>query len=241
MLEEFKNYVSGYDMNDTNISFKYYHSIRVMELSKLIAKYAGFNEEDIKIVEVASLLHDYGRFPQWEKYHTYKDHESIDHADLAVEKLFGNKEITKFWTKEEDYDEIYDAIKYHNKLSVPNDLSSHNQLLCKVIRDADKLDILYLYAAKHIDFPEDGEISNFAKDSFDNEVIVDKRQLTTEADFGVVVLALVYDLNFKYSFEHLKEYKLISRIYENVKDKEKFKYYFDKIEKYIDKKIREME
>ena len=238
MLEQFKKYVETFDMDDTNIALKYYHSLRVMNICKLISKNAGFNKADIKIAEIIGLLHDYGRFPQWRDYHTYNDHESIEHADLAVELLFNKKQIKNFWNKEEDYDEIYDAIKYHSKLRVPKNLSSHNRMMCKVIRDADKLDILYLYADKHIEFPEDGEVSINVKENFDNEQIIDKRKLKTKADFGLVVLALVFDLNFKCSFEYLKKYKLINQIYENIKDKEKFKYYFDKINKYIDEEMK---
>ena len=99
MIEEFKKHVNKFDMNDTNIKFKYYHSLRVKSLSQLIAKYAGFNEDDAKIAEIVGLLHDYGRFPQWEKYHTYVDHKSIDHAELGLELLFEKGDIKKFLTK----------------------------------------------------------------------------------------------------------------------------------------------
>jgi len=43
MLEEFKNHVDKFDIEDFNIKFKYYHSLRVKSLSQLIAKYAGQN------------------------------------------------------------------------------------------------------------------------------------------------------------------------------------------------------
>lgn len=240
MLEEFKNYVSNYDMSDNNIERKYYHSLRVKSLCQVIAKYAGFNDEDIKIAEVVGLLHDYGRFPQWEKYKTYRDNLSIDHADYAVEKLFDEGQIANYWTNTDDYDEIYDAIKYHNKLNIPDDLSKHNKLLCQVIRDADKLDILYLYASNTCKFVSlDDEISEKVKNDFNNEKLIDYKDIKYPVDHFIQTLALVYDLNFKYSFEHLKKYKIFDQIYDNVKDKEKFKPYFDKVNNYIDRKIKE--
>ena len=236
MIEQFRTYVDSFDFQDKNIERKYYHSLRVKSLCNLIAKDIGFSDDDAKIAEVVGLLHDYGRFMQWTKYHTFSDYKSIDHGDYAVEQLFDKNEIANFWTKKEDYDEIYDAIKYHNKISIPRGLSEHNETLCKVIRDADKLDIMYLYASKTLVFPEEGEISQIIKETFDNESLINQKDEVSEADHAIMDLAFVYDLNFEYSFKHLKKYKTIEQIYENVKNKEKFKYYFDKIIKYIDEK-----
>lgn len=240
MNEEFEKYVSNFDLEDVNLQRKHYHSIRVKSLSQLIAKYAGFNDEDAKIAEVVGLLHDYARFPQWRDYHTYNDLESIDHADLAVKLLFEDGDIKKFWTKEEDYDEIYDAIKYHNKYEIPDNLSEHNETLCKVIRDADKLDLFYLLAEGLIEEHEDTElISDKIKSDFLNHKSLRRVDVKNGNDFILLHLAFVFDLNFKYSFEHLYERKLISRYFELIKDKGLFKPYFDIAERYIKERIDE--
>ncbi len=240
MIEQFTKHVEQYDRKDPNINRKYFHSLRVKSLCQLIAKYAGFSDEDAKIAEVVGLLHDYARFEQWTNYHTFSDLESIDHGNLAIEKLFYDNDIINFWSQVKDYDEIFDAIKYHNKYEVPETLSDHNKLLCKVIRDADKLDIFYLYASNSLDFPEDEyEITEEIKESFEKEEAAKSIYKQNQSDHGILVLAFIFDLNFKYSFEHLKKYKIIDQLYENVKDKKKFKPYFDKVNKYIDKKIRE--
>ena len=238
MIEEFRKYVNNFDFTDKNIERKYYHSLRVKSLCQLIAKDVGFSDEDAKIAEVVGLLHDYGRFMQWNEYHTYRDLDSIDHGDYGVKQLFDNNEITNFWTNVKDYDEIYDAIKYHNKIAIPEHLSEHNKTLCKVIRDADKLDIMYLYVSKALTFQEDGDVSAKVKETFDAEKTINRKDEKTGADTAITLLALVYDLNFDYSFKHLKKYKIIEQIYENVKDKEKFKYYFDKVINYIDEKSK---
>jgi len=238
MLEEFKKYVSGFDTNDVNIERKYYHSLRVKSLSQLIAKYAGFNDADAKIAEIVGLLHDYGRFPQWEKYHTYKDRYSIDHAELGLERLFGNNEIKKFWNKEEDYDEIYDAIKYHNKFEIADNLSEHNTTLCKIIRDADKLDIFYLLSEKLIEEKETDEpITEKVKSDFKQNKLILLTDTQNENDAILVHLAFVFDLNYKYSFKHLHDHKIIEKYFEQIKNKEKFKPYFDIIQNYIKERI----
>jgi len=238
MLEEFKNYVNKFDIKDANIKGKYHHSCRVKELSKLIAKHTGLNDKDIKIVEVIGLLHDYGRFPQWEKYHTYVDHESIDHAELGVELLFEKGDIKKFWPKEENYDEIYDAIKYHNKYKISDHLSNYKKTLCKIIRDADKVDILYLLSENIIKEQETDEpiTEKISKDFKSKKLLLttDKRNPN---DTILAHLAFVFDLNYKYSFRYLYENKIIDKYFEQIKNKEKFRIYFEIVQKYIEKRM----
>ena len=233
----FKEYVNSFDMNDKMIELKYLHSCRVMELADAIAKHSNFSEKDIEISNIVGLLHDYARFPQWTKYKTYSDLKSIDHADLAVELLFEDV-IKKYTTNKEFYDEIYDAIKYHNKLSIPNNLSEHNTLLCKVIRDADKLDIFYLYSIDKDLILEDNEsVTPKVEQDFLLGKQVDRRDINNKTDNILLDLSMVYDLNFDYSFKYLKETKLIEKIYKEIENKEKYKKYFEYIIKYINERI----
>lgn len=238
MKENFKKYVYQYDMSDINIVRKYYHSYRVMDLCMLLAKYNNFSEENTLIAMLVGLLHDYGRFEQWTKYKTYKDSISIDHADLAVLKLFDNNEIKNYCLQKEYYDEIYDAIKYHNKYEIPSNLSDHNTLLCKVIRDADKLDIFYLISMyKDLLEEDDNSISEKVKTDFFNNKAINLSDLNNKSDAVILKLGMVFDLNFKYSFEHLKNTKVIDKIFDNIINKDKFKIYFEYINKYIDERI----
>lgn len=239
MEEEFRKYVDNFDFSDVNIERKYYHSLRVKSLCQLIAKDIKLNEYDSSIAQVIGLLHDYGRFMQWTKYHTYNDFESIDHGDYAVSKLFDDGEISNFWKDKGSYSEIYDAIKYHNKFTLPENITDRSKLFCEIIRDADKLDILYLFASKSISFDSSGEISNNIMDAFNSESLVDVRNRKTPADYTVSILAFVYDLNFKFSFHYLKQYKIFEQIFENLEDKEKFRKYFEKINKYINRNLSE--
>ena len=57
MIDKFNRYVNNYDMNNTNIKFKYKHSLRVKSLNKIYAKLLNFSEEDIKLAEVIGLTY----------------------------------------------------------------------------------------------------------------------------------------------------------------------------------------
>ncbi len=234
MEEEFRKHIEKFDLNDKNILLKYYHSLRVKDLCALIAKEENLSSEDIALSKIIGLLHDYGRFYQWRDYNTYNDLKSVDHGDLAAEMLFINNEILKFWPNVKDYDEIFDAIKYHNKLKVPETLSDHNAKLCKILRDADKLDIIYIHSSGTKDIKETNEeISDLVKADFDNKMTVNNENIKTSNDHIIQTLSLIFGLNFKYSYKYLKEYDLINKMYERIKDKQKFKYYFDKINDYM--------
>ena len=83
-----------------------------------------------------------------------------------------------------------------------------------------------------------GELINIIED-FNNERQVDYKNTKNDADNVIKYLAFIYDLNYIYSFKYIKEKHIIDTIYKTIKDKEKFKYYFDKINKYIDNRIKE--
>ena len=239
LKEKFRKHVENYDMDEVAINRKFYHSYRVMDFCMLLAKYNNFNDEDTNIAMLVGLLHDYSRFEQWTKYKTYSDIKSIDHGDLAVKRLFNDNEIIDYCTNKEYYDEIYDAIKYHNKYDYPETLSKHNKLLCKIVRDADKLDIFYLLGINKDLINEDYcLISDKIREDFYNNKLIKHTDINNESDDVILKLAMVFDLNFKYSFEYLNKYKLIDKIYENIKNKNKFKPYFEYINKYIEERIR---
>lgn len=146
MNDDFDKYVGTFDLNDKNIRLKYNHSYRVSELSKKYAKLLHYDDEEILLAEVIGLLHDIGRFEQIKKYNSYDDSNNMDHADYGVFLLFEKGLIKDFWKNEKDYELIKFAIKNHNKLIIPFIDDERIMKFAKLIRDVDKLDIIYIYA-----------------------------------------------------------------------------------------------
>ncbi len=207
-IKEFKNYTNNYLEYGEMIKLKINHTLRVVDLCEMLAKSLNFNEEEIYIAKIIGLLHDIARFEQWKEYNTFNDRISFDHADYGVEILKKDNYIRKF-IKEDKYDEIiFNSIKYHNKYAIPDDLNEKEQLFAKIIRDADKIDILYLHSDQELKVEiDDKELSDAVYNTLINKKSVDRRDVKTKIDGIGVAFGFIFDINFKESYRYLNEKK----------------------------------
>ena len=240
-IQEFKNYTDNYLEYGKMITLKINHTLRVVELCEKIAKSLDMSDEEIFIAKIIGLLHDIGRFEQWKEYKTFKDIDSIDHANLGVEILKKDNYLRKY-IKDDKYDQIIlDSIMYHNKYIFPNNLDEKTSIFAKLIRDADKIDILYLYIDKEIDLELDEK--KFTKpvyESLINKKDIDRKQIKTKTDRFSVALGFIFDINYKYSFKYLKDNKYLDTIidfYENKLNSEEFNKQLEEIRKVINNYI----
>ena len=237
MIEEFNKYVSNYDLNNKDIRLKYNHSFRVMELSEKYANLLGLYEEDIKLAKTIGLLHDIGRFEQLTVYHTYNDSKSIDHADYSVEQLFDKEEIKRFYKNKNHWDIIRLAIKNHNKFAITGVSDDRCLLHCHLIRDTDKLDILYNWSTLHDIFPIDEDIK-FSKNvitSIRNHESVKKEDIKNSSDRNACFMAFIFDIHFD---ECVSEaYNYIKKVYKELKYKEIYKEAMEIIDNYVKERI----
>lgn len=215
--EEFLKYVQTYDTNDKNIASKQEHSLRVMEISKKIAKGLNLSQEDIELATLIGLLHDIARFEQHAQYKTFKDSDSFDHGDYGKQIL--DKDIRKY-IETEEYDEIIKkVIKNHNKYKIEDNLTEKEVLHAKIIRDADKLDIFYeaveiFWKCQEKDI-EATSITKEVKQQFKNLTLIDKSTINAKQytiDNVISVIAFIFDINFESSFKIIKEQDYINKI-----------------------------
>ncbi|HHW69396.1 MAG TPA: HD domain-containing protein [Tenericutes bacterium] len=235
MIEEFNNYIKAYDINDKKIKLKYDHSFRVMERSGELARKLDLSVSDVELAKLIGLLHDFGRFEQQKIYKTFDDHLSIDHANYSVDILFENNEIRKYIT-DSKYDNIIKAaIKNHNKFSIEEGLNNIEKLHAKIIRDADKMDILYAIAYPRTINIKDTEedISKEVLEEFNNKTTITIPNVKNSNDKILMYLALIYDINYIYSIEYIMDNKILEKIFNRINNKEKFKKYFTCINEYM--------
>lgn len=237
----FKVYVDSYDMNDDKINLKYYHTFRVANFCREIAQSLCLDNEDVEIAELIGILHDIGRFEQIRVYNTFIDKNSIDHADYGVNILKTDNFIDEFISDNIIQNIVLVAIHNHNKFAIEKGLDEKTNLFCKIIRDADKLDIFdnFIKMESQIKHTET-LISSKVLDSLLNNHAIKDIDMQTEMDYYLRQVGMLYDLNFLYSRNYIKQNnianKLIDRIIEkNTHEKDNLCKIKQKILQFIEK------
>lgn len=248
-IKKFDEFTSEFDLLNSNIMGKRLHSFRVMNLSNMIAKSLNLSKDKIQIATLIGLLHDIARFEQYTKYKTFKDKLSFDHGNYAVQIL--DKHLREY-IKSKEYDRIIKiSIKNHNKIKIEDGLNENEIMFCKIIRDADKLDILNeatLIFWNKEDMREEIKNTTIFKDvksEFYLHKLIDRRNKRGLPGVNGVIsyLAFVYDINFKKSFEIIEGKKYINQIidrfeYKDRKVRSDMEEIKDELNKYINNKLK---
>ena len=234
--EIFKNYVNKFGINDENILRKYNHSLNVMKNAKIIATSLNLSSKDVDLVSFIALVHDIGRFKQWKLYKSFKL-ENFDHAKFGVDILYEDKIIDSFNVNREFDSVIKAAIFNHNKEKITNCKNGFEILVSKIIRDADKLDLLRMLGAKELIMNEDGsKVTNVISNNFFNCKLINYKDRRTLSDKILSKFAFVFDLNFKKSFEILAKNNYVEKFYNNLEYKNIYNEYYIFLIKFIKNK-----
>jgi len=237
-MNYFDEYTSNYDMQDPEINYKYYHSYRVMNIMELLAQKLNLSHENIEIAKVIGLLHDIGRFEQDKLYNNFKDNK-FDHGDYGVRVLKETNMLDKTNISTSDYEVVYKAIDNHNQFKINIGLTERELFFAKLIRDADKLDILYALGNKDIlELKQDNEeITKKIEEDFFNNKDINKEDTISLNDSLIIQFAFIYDINFKETLEIIYKEKYYDKIYERINRKDIFEKYLDYTNKYIEERI----
>lgn len=248
----FKEYVKNYDIENPKIKLKIAHIERTAEVARKMAESLELQKEDIELAELIGLLHDIGRFEQVRKYNTFVDHLSENHAKIGVDILFKDGLIRRF-IEDDTYDKIIElAIINHNKDKnmLPTNLSPKEELHVKLIRDSDKVDIIYIltFDDQKTLWDSDNLNKEIFSDEIYNEFIKDHniiyKNRKTNADKLISQFAFAFDFNFDYGLKYIDENKYYDKLYnrfnfEDEKTRKRFKEIYNLTEKYIKERLKE--
>ena len=238
IYKEFEDYVNSFNILDKGINRKLFHSKRVAIINAKLAMDLKWSLDDVKLAKQIGLLHDIGRFDEWKKFKKYGK-TKFDHGEHGINILKSNNYINKFNVlKEADKDILYEAIYYHNKYQLPKNINKH----AKLLRDADKIDILYLHTINNKLYSYNNNYSNIISSKIHKDFMEEKcilvEDVNTYAEFIVLTLAFIYDINYEYSIKIIKENNFINKIYNKLDNKEIYEAYFNKINNYIEKRLK---
>jgi hypothetical protein len=250
----FADFTAGFYGDDeyvnANIKLKEGHSLRTCDEVRYLAEELGLDAGQRRIAEVIALLHDVGRFPQFIKYRTYNDPRSINHCLLSLEVL-REKNVLE-GTAERERRLIEQAIEYHGLKELPGGLDEECLLFSRLIRDADKLDILYVvtgYYAQYRDEPESFKLeielpnepgySAAIVEAVLNEQRIDYDDLETWNDMKLLQLSWVYDVNFAATLKRMRQKRLLENVLDFLPDTQDIERVAKKISEYVDSRIEQ--
>lgn len=244
-MKVFEQYVKKFDMNNNNVKMKYFHSLKVMELSNDIATTIGlFNEEEIAVIEIIALFHEIANFSVVNA-NKYGAEDLEDYALKSIEILF-NEGLLRDITDNTSYDEVIKlAIYAQDKNGLPNTISPKDAAFCKILRDAHKIDNFRMILNYPIidtrieEFP-----SSMVYDSFKQFKFIDKKLSENNSDEVIVILSEVFNLNYRYSYAILQRNAYVDKVIDSLKfNDKKIHVFFIQIGRvlnmYINRKIGE--
>lgn len=215
---ELNKYIDGYDLSNDKIKLKKEHIFRTAKLCVGIARDLNLSKDDVKLAEVIGLLHDIGRFEQIRVYNTFNDRESMDHAKLGIKVLIEDGFIDRLDIDKKYYRTIILAILNHNKNNIDSDMTDKDRLFCKIIRDADKLDIFNIMCSDEFETCFWYDDFNYVNPSF--MIILEYnlfhklnyKYIKSNVDLIIKNYALIYDFNFRYSYRYMLDKKYLDTL-----------------------------
>ena len=231
LLRYFEEYVKKIDMNNAWSKAKYFHSLKSMDMAKIIASEMGiFDEEEIVVIELIALFHDIGAFEQ--KNSNYLDAYEEDMTMRSIEILFDEGLIRKI-TNETKYDNLIKlAIFCHNKDGLPKNIDEKTTCICNIMKDIYRLEELRMV----INYPYiDNRIKEYPTsavyDEFKQFKEVNQKMADNNADNILIAMSKLFGLNYKISYSLVAEKEYIEKIVNSlIYEDKKIEKFFKQIE-----------
>jgi len=252
--EWFDDYVARFYGDDVyvnaNLKLKEDHCRRTCNEMRYLADELSLSDNQRRIAGLIALLHDIGRFRQFVKYGTYNDTRSEDHCLLSLKVLRETKVLDGIEKEEKQL--IEKAIEYHGQKQLLADLEGECLLFSQLIRDADKIDVLYVvteYYRQYRDNPEEFmlELEFPDEPGYSAEVVggilcgrrIDNSELRTLNDMKLCQLGWVYDVNFAATLKRIRQRRFLEQIIDFLPRTEDIEKVKAKIFEYVDRRIKQ--
>lgn len=223
----YEDYIGTFLTGDARLEdavrLKSEHTRRVCDEMAALCESIVLDDRRRILAAIAALLHDVARFEQFRRHRTFSDRTSVDHAALAIDIINQHYLLDDFG--QDNARSVTEAIRHHNAATIPSGLSENGLLFCRLLRDADKLDIFRIaldYYVKpdlnrrdtiQVGFPDGTTITPEVKDRILRREVVPYEMINTMADFKMLQLGWVYDLNFTWSLKCVLQRGYIDALY----------------------------
>ena len=229
-----------------HIHRKIEHSKRVYKIAVEVARKLELNEEEIRLVGIASLFHDIGRLPQFFQYNTYKESTLCDHSLLGVQ-ILEQKNILNDLSSDEKM-MILEIIRLHDYDKLPSDLPKKLYDYVSIIRDADKIDWMYSMvniipklsekdqAVFYLNKENKNFISKKVVESILNNQVISKKNMDTIDELRAAAMGWVTSfIKCPPSYEIIKKENLIQKTFNLMGDTKEKQVIFDYVRNWINR------
>lgn len=216
----FEEYLDEYDREDGKVRLKIIHTYGVVDCAREIGRRMKLSAEDMELAEVIALLHDIGRFEQIKRFDSFMP-DTMNHAEYGAELLFGEEKMIRRFVPEDTFDDlIREAISRHSDFRLEGIQDERTLLHAKLIRDADKLDNCRVKLEESLDILLGAPGEDAGKELISPKVwesclrkesvlSADRR---TKMDYWISYMAQYFDINFRETFDIIKENNYNRRI-----------------------------
>lgn len=204
------------------------HTARVVENMVFLGTSLQLSPQRLRVAKAAALLHDIGRFIQFEIHGTFLDAGSKNHGALGVGVIREHRLLASWPIPEKR--QILRAVALHNAYHLPRGMDPDTLFLTRLLRDADKLDIFHVVIQKYLgadplengyltyDLVDDGLISKSLVERILRKELIDSRQVRSVNDLKLLQISWVFDLNFKPAIRQVKDLGFIPLILSTLPD-----------------------
>lgn len=183
------------------------HTARVCRAMEMLCASLDLDGPKTARACAAAMVHDMGRFPQFAVFHTYSDARSKNHAALGCREIVKSNILSHLSVTDRQL--ILRAVALHNRPRLSAKLGRDLNLLARLLRDADKIDIFNVMKDHYLNpnpdsshgfithnLHDDGKIPETAAQELIETRQNDLSFVNTLNDMRVFQAGMVYDLNF---------------------------------------------
>ncbi|OVE75652.1 hypothetical protein BVX97_03970, partial [bacterium E08(2017)] len=208
------------------LELKLDHSNRVADDSTLIATELGWSQDDINIATAIGILHDVGRFSQFKEFNTFFDGKSVNHGKRGYEVAQTCSVLDE--CDNNTHQAILDSIHFHNCRDLPTGLNEDSYRFLNLIRDADKIDIVYIvnhaitnnlhekYPQIMLDINLDGPVTPELLKEIQETGTGSYKHVNSLADMNLMRLTWISNINYAPSLKIFSDRKLMEGLIESI-------------------------
>ena len=243
----FGDYVRRFYCQDADIQahvrLKEEHTARVCDRMAELTESLPLKPAERALASTVALLHDVGRFQQYTQYRTFNDFRSEDHACLGVRILQESGVLGEFSPETQSL--LLKGVRYHNGRDIPPDCEQ-SVLLARMIRDADKMDILAMITSDDEQFrilpsPEYGGMETVTRGTADTILrgqVARYEQIRTAADQMLFRMSWILDMNFPWTFRYVQQNEYLEKMASQLPELPEIKKVTEYLAEYRDRRAR---